>query len=159
MWSQANLRGFNLRVIRQSMSPLRLLLMKPLRYSPDSRRIARQFAPFPRFRQACAVGAASNGENQPAPCRGSNFAEFFIIDAHLSHDCLYSSPHERPDAETSDFSVFYLLACYCRRASRPASSTYLLRRDQSNGVRSGVRWLYRRQRCVSGCFDAAVETL
>jgi hypothetical protein len=40
------------------------------RHSPDSCRIVREFAPFPRFGQSCAVGAGCRwGRNKSAPCR------------------------------------------------------------------------------------------
>ena len=54
------------------------------RHSPDSCRVIRQFAPFPRFRQSCAVGASCRwGWNEPAPCRALKIAEFSVIEAHL----------------------------------------------------------------------------
>jgi hypothetical protein len=57
------------------------------RHSPDSCRVVRQFAPFPRFRQSCAVGAAYRwGWNEPAPSRALKIAEFSVIEAHLSRE-------------------------------------------------------------------------
>jgi hypothetical protein len=54
------------------------------RHSPDSCRVVRQFAPFPRFRQSCAVGASCRwGWKEPAPCRALKIAEFSVIEAHL----------------------------------------------------------------------------
>jgi len=57
------------------------------RHSPDSCRVVRQFAPFPRFRQSCAVGAGCRwGWNEPAACRALKITEFSVIEAHLSRE-------------------------------------------------------------------------
>src|ERR1700730_5659386 len=58
-----------------------------IRHSPDSCRVVRQFAPFPRFRQSCAVGAGCRwGWNEPAACRALKITEFSVIEAHLSRE-------------------------------------------------------------------------
>jgi hypothetical protein len=67
------------------------------RHSPDSLRVARQFTPFPCFREACAVGAGFRwGWDEPAPCRASKIDEFSVIEAHLSRE--FGSDAQRTNA-------------------------------------------------------------